>query len=130
MSDKKQDMTVSYSLGDSEYRFACIVWQHEPVASGALVKLAADELGWKKSTSYTVLKNLIAKGILQNENSVVTARVKQAQVRAQESRAVVARTFEGSLPKFVSAFLGGQTVSAAEADEIRALLDAYTEAQK
>jgi predicted transcriptional regulator len=122
--------TMTWNLGDSEYRFACIVWQHEPLPSGELVRLSADELGWKKSTTYTVLKNLIAKGILQNENSVVTARVKQEQVRMQESRSVVARTFEGSLPKFVSAFLGGQSVSPAEADEIRALLDKYTEAKQ
>lgn len=118
---------VIYSLGDSEYRFACIVWEHEPLPSGELVRLCAAQLGWKKSTTYTVLKNLIAKGILQNEASVVSARVKQEQVRIHESGAVVERTFDGSLPKFVAAFLGGQRISAAEADEIRALLDRYTE---
>lgn len=118
---------VIYSLGDSEYRFACIVWEHEPLPSGELVRLCAAQLGWKKSTTYTVLKNLIAKGILQNEASVVSACVKQEQVRIHESGAVVERTFDGSLPKFVAAFLGGQRISAAEADEIRALLDRYTE---
>lgn len=117
--------TVVYSLGDSEYRFACIVWAHEPLPSGELVRLCGEQLGWKKSTTYTVLKNLIAKGILQNENSIVSARVKQEQVRIHESGAVVERTFEGSLPKFVAAFLGGRTISAAEAEEIRALLDQY-----
>lgn len=119
---------ITYSLGDSEYRFACIVWANEPLASGELVRLCAAQLGWKKSTTYTVLKNLIAKGILQNENSVVSARVKQEQVRIHESRAAVERTFDGSLPKFVAAFLGGQSISAEEADEIRALLDRYVEA--
>lgn len=120
---------VTYSLGDSEYRFACIVWEHEPLPSGELVRLCAAQLGWKKSTTYTVLKNLIAKGILQNKDSIVTARVKQQQVRIHESGAVVERAFEGSLPKFVAAFLGGQRISAAEADEIRALLDQYAEEQ-
>lgn len=121
------DDSTIYSLGDSEYRFACIVWEHEPLASGALVQLCAGQLGWKKSTTYTVLKNLIAKGILQNEASVVTARVKQEQVRIHASKDVVERTFDGSLPKFVAAFLGGQSISPAEADEIRALLDRYAE---
>ncbi len=120
---------ITYSLGDSEYRFACIVWAHEPLPSGELVRLCAAQLGWKKSTTYTVLKNLIAKGILQNESSMVSARVKQQQVRIHESSAVVERAFDGSLPKFVAAFLGGQEISPAEADEIRALLDRYTEAR-
>jgi predicted transcriptional regulator len=117
--------SISYNLGDSEYRFACIVWRSEPVSSGELVRMCAEELGWKKSTTYTVLKNLIAKGILQNENSVVTSRVKQEQVRMHESCSVVEKSFDGSLPKFVAAFLGGQSVTAEEAAEIRALLDQY-----
>lgn len=114
-----------FSLGDSEYRFACLVWDNEPVGSGTLVKLAAARLGWKKSTTYTVLKNLIQKGILCNEASVVTARVKKSQVQQYESSAVVSRTFDGSLPQFIAAFLGDNDLSAQDAAEIRALLDRY-----
>lgn len=119
-----QDTDIK-TLGDSEYRFACIVWDNEPIGSGALVKLAAERLGWKKSTTYTVLKNLIAKGILQNENSIVTARTKKPQVQQQESRAVVSRAFGGSLPQFIAAFVGDGTLSAEDAAQIRAMLDAY-----
>ncbi len=113
------------NLGESEYRFACIIWAHEPIASGALVKEAAAQLGWKKSTTYTVLKNLIAKGIVQNENSTVTAIIKKAAVQQSESAAVVERTFDGSLPQFIAAFLGNGQISAAEAAEIEALIQQY-----
>lgn len=113
------------SLGDSEYRFACIVWEAEPISSGRLVQLAAERLGWKKSTSYTVLKHLIEKGILCNENSTVTARIKKGEVQRQESSAVVSRTFDGSLPRFIAAFLGENALSAQDAAEIRTLLDRY-----
>ena len=119
-----QQNTENYALGDSEYRFACLVWENEPVGSGALVKLAADRLGWKKSTSYTVLKNLIHKGILCNEDSVVTALVKKSQVQQYESSAIVSRAFDGSLPQFVAAFLGDNRISDQDAAEIRRMLDA------
>jgi BlaI family penicillinase repressor len=112
------------TLGDSEYRFACIVWEHEPLGSGQLVQLAAEQLGWKKSTTYTVLKKLIEKGILQNEDSIVSSRVPKEQVRRHESTVFLDRTFNGSLPAFVAAFLGENTLSAQDAAEIRAMLDA------
>ena len=91
-------------LAQGEYRFAALVWHNEPVASGRLAALAASELGWKKSTSYTVLKKLCDRGILHNEGGTVTALVKQEQVQQSESAAVVDRTFDGSLPRFVAAF--------------------------
>lgn len=111
-------------LAEGEYRFACLVWDHEPLPSGELVKLAADALGWKKSTTYTVLKKLCSRGILRNEGGTVTALVKQDAVQRQESAAVVDRTFGGSLPRFVAAFLNEKPISAEEAAQIRALLDA------
>ena len=111
-------------LAEGEYRFACLVWDHEPLPSGELVKLAAEALGWKKSTTYTVLKKLCSRGILRNEGGTVTALVKQDAVQRQESAAVVDRTFGGSLPRFVAAFLNEKPISAEEAAQIRALLDA------
>ena len=117
-------------LGDSEYRFAQLVWRHEPVASGRLVKLAAAELGWKKSTTYTVLKNLCNKGVLQNENALVTALDKESEVQKQESASVVDRAFGGSLPGFVAAFLNQKGISPQEADQIQAMIDQYREGQK
>lgn len=111
-------------LAEGEYRFAALVWANEPLSSGQLVRLAADALGWKKSTTYTVLKKLCSRGILRNESGTVTALVKQDAVQRQESAAVVDRTFGGSLPRFVAAFLNEKPISAEEAAQIRALLDA------
>lgn len=112
-------------LGESEYRFACIVWEHEPLPSGKLVELCAAQLGWKKSTTYTVLKNLCGKGILCNERSTVRALVPKEQVQRYESAQVVDRAFGGSLPRFVAAFLGQKGISPEEAAEIEAMLAAY-----
>lgn len=119
------DCITPIRLGDSEYRFACIVWENEPLTSGALVKETAAQLGWKKSTTYTVLKNLIGKGVLKNENGIVSAIMKKAQVQQQESTAFVERAFDGSLPQFIAAFLGNQKISQEEAAEIQAILDQY-----
>ena len=76
-------------LAEAEYRFACLVWDNEPLPSGQLVKLSAAELGWKKSTTYTVLKKLCERGILQNEGGTVTSLVKKEEVQCAESAAVV-----------------------------------------
>lgn len=117
-------------LAEGEYRFACLVWSNEPLPSGQLAVLAAQELGWKKSTAYTVLKKLCERGILQNEGGCVTAPVKQAQVQRAESAAVVENTFGGSLPGFVAAFLNEKPISEAEAAEIRALLEKSRKAKE
>lgn len=114
-------------LAEGEYRFACIVWDNEPLPSGKLVELCREELGWKKSTTYTVLKKLVDRGILRNEDAVVTAAVPKEDVLREESRAVVERTFAGSLPSFLAHFMGGRTISDAEADELKALIDQYRE---
>lgn len=114
-------------LAEGEYRFARIVWEHEPLPSGKLVELSQKELGWKKSTTYTVLKKLVDRGILRNENAVVSAVVPQDEILREESRAVVERTFEGSLPSFLAHFMGGKTISDTEADELKALIDQFRE---
>ena len=114
-------------LAEGEYRFACIVWDNEPLPSGRLVDLCARQLGWKKSTTYTVLKKLVDRGILRNDNAVVSAVIPKDQVLQEESRAVVERTFNGSLPSFLAHFMGGRTISDAEADELKALIDSFRE---
>ena len=114
-------------LAEGEYRFACIVWEHEPLPSGRLVELSQQKLGWKKSTTYTVLKKLVDRGVLRNENAVVTAAIPKEQILREESRAVVERTFEGSLPSFLAHFMGGKTISDAEADELKAVIDRFRE---
>ena len=112
---------------DSELRFCEILWTHEPVKSSELVRLCADELGWKKSTTYTVIKRLTERGVVHTENAVVTALVNRGDVQSAESRAFVERNFSGSLPGFLSAFVGGKGLTAAEADELRRMIDKFEE---
>ena len=110
-------------LCDSDYRFMSVVWESEPVGSGQLVRLCQDRLGWKKSTTYTVLKKLCDRGFLKNEGSVVSALVPREQVEVFESGYVVDRSFGGSLPAFVAAFLKGNKLSREEAEELRRMID-------
>ena len=107
---------------ESEYRFCLILWEHEPVRSSELAHLCAEKLGWKKSTTYTVIKRLTERGVVQTEDAVVTALVSRDQVQRAESRAFVERNFSGSLPGFLNAFVGGRGLSAEEADELRRMI--------
>ena len=117
----------AYHLCDSEYRFMQVVWNAAPVASGRLVELCADQLGWKKSTTSTVLKKLCQRGLLQNENSVVTVLAPRETVTAEAAESFVERTFNGSLPGFLTAFMSGRTLSEEEAAELKRLIDAHKE---
>lgn len=110
---------------ESEYRFCLILWEHEPVKSSELVKLCRQQLGWKPTTTYTVIKRLSERGILKNENTVVTSLVSKDQVQAAEIDELVERTFEGSLPAFVTAFTKHRRLSAKEVDEVQAMIDRY-----
>lgn len=114
-------------LSDSEYRFMQIVWEAAPVGSGRLVELCADRLGWKKSTTYTVLKKLCQRGILQNERSTVAVLAAREEVAAGAAADFVDRTFGGSLPGFLTAFMGGRTLTEAEAEDLKRLIDRYKE---
>lgn len=107
---------------DSELRFCEILWAHQPVRSSELSHLCAEKLGWKKSTTYTVIKRLTERGVVQTEDAVVTALVSRDQVQRAESRAFVERNFSGSLPGFLNAFVGGRGLSAEEADELRRMI--------
>ena len=110
-------------LGAVEARFADLIWMYEPLSSRALVTLCGEELGWKKSTTYTVLKRLCDKGIFQNENGTVTSRMTKEEYAAAQSEKFVEDTFGGSLPAFVAAFLRERKLSPQEADELRRMLD-------
>ena len=99
---------------DSELRFCEILWEHQ--------HLCTEKLGWKKSTTYTVIKRLTERGVVQTEDAVVTALVSRDQVQRAESRAFVERNFSGSLPGFLNAFVGGRGLSAEEADELRRMI--------
>ena len=110
-----------------EARLMQLIWDGEPLPSGTLVELCLHELGWKKSTSYTMLKKLVDKGYVRNENAVVSACVSRADAQAEESNFVVESSFSGSLPGFLVSFLGGKTISDTEAEELKALIDAHRE---
>lgn len=114
-------------LCESDYRFMNIIWENEPLSSGKLVTLCLEELGWKKSTTYTMLKRLCERGFAKNESGAVTSLIPRDEVRAFESERVVERTFDGSLPGFLASFLGGKTISAEEAAELKQLIDAHRE---
>ena len=114
-------------LCESDYRFMTVIWDHEPVQSGKLVELCAQQLGWKKPTTYTTLKKLCQRGLAKNENTVVTALVPREQVQAYASEHFVEHTFSGSLPGFLAAFLGNKTLSDREAEELKRLIDAHRE---
>jgi BlaI family transcriptional regulator, penicillinase repressor len=116
-------------LCESDYRFMLVVWEYEPVASGRLVTLCAERLGWKKPTTYTVLRKMCEKGLLKNEDTIVSAIVSMERVQAFQSKHFVERAFEGSLPRFLVSFLGGKTISEKEADELRRLIDTHKEGQ-
>lgn len=110
---------------ESEYRFCCILWEQEPIKSSELVKLCQEKLGWKPTTTYTVIKRLSERGVLKNENTVVTTLVSKDQVQASEIDEMVERTFEGSLPAFVAAFTKHRKLSDKEIDAIQQMIDAY-----
>ncbi|MEA5039866.1 MAG: BlaI/MecI/CopY family transcriptional regulator [Clostridiaceae bacterium] len=112
-----------FKLFDAEQRFCEIVWENEPVRSTELARLCEEHLGWRKSTTYTVLRKLCGRGILQNRDAVVTSLIRRDQVRQYESEALLDRAFDGSLPAFISAFLRGRRLSAKEADEIRKMIE-------
>ncbi len=110
---------------ESEYRFCLILWEKGPIGSGELVKLCREKLGWKPTTTYTVIKRLSERGVLKNENSVVTALVSKDQAQAAELDELVEKTFEGSLPAFVAAFTRREDFSEAEIDAVQEMIDRY-----
>ena len=110
---------------ESEYRFCLILWEHEPIKSSELVKLCKEQLGWKPTTTYTVIKRLSERGVLKNESSVVTSLVTKDEVQAAELDEMVEKTFEGSLPAFVAAFTRHQKLSESEIDAIQKMIDDY-----
>ena len=112
-------------LSDSEYRFMQIVWDHAPLGSGKLVELCLQHLGWKKSTTYTTLKKLCDKGYLQNEQAVVSVLISKEQAHTQESDYFVNRTFGGSLPQFLTAFLGEKKLSRSEVLELKKMIEEH-----
>ena len=114
-----------FELGEVQARFADIVWDNEPVGSGELVKICADKLGWKKPTTYTVLRKLIDKGLFINDGGIVKVKLSREEFYRKRSEQLLESSFSGSLPAFVAAFLSSRKISRKEVDEIEAVIDAY-----
>ncbi len=110
---------------ESEYRFCLILWENEPIGSTQLAKLCHEKLGWSRTTTYTVIKRLSQRGVVKNENTIVTSLVSKEEVQAAEIDELVDKTFEGSMPAFIAAFTRRQNLTEAEIAQIRRMLDDY-----
>ncbi|MCQ2483626.1 MAG: BlaI/MecI/CopY family transcriptional regulator [Clostridia bacterium] len=106
------------SICDSELKLMNIIWDMSPIESGKLVKVCAEKLDWSKSTTYTILRRLTQKELVRNEDSIVEFLIPHENFQRMESNKVIEKTFSGSLPKFVAAFLGSKSISDEEADEL------------
>ncbi len=115
---------------ESEYRFCLILWEHEPIKSSELVHLCREQLGWKPTTTYTVIKRLSERGVLKNEKTIVSALVTKDEVQAAEINEMVEKTFEGSLPAFIAAFTKHQKISEEELDAVQQMIDRYRKGEK
>ena len=115
---------------ESEYRFCLILWEHEPIKSSELVSLCREQLGWKPTTTYTVIKRLSERGVLKNENTIVSSLVTKDEVQAAEINEMVEKTFEGSLPAFIAAFTRHRNISEEEIDAVQEMIDRYRKGEK
>ena len=113
----------SPKIFESEYRFCLILWEHEPIKSTELARLCKEQLGWSKTTTYTVIKRLSERGVVRNENTIVTALISKEEAQLSELDELVEKKFEGSLPAFIAAFARRQALSDAEIEEIRRIIE-------
>lgn len=112
---------------ESEYRFCLILWEHEPINSTHLVELCKERLGWSKATTYTVIRRLSERGVVKNENAVVTALVSKEQAQASRLDEMVEETFQGSMPAFIAAFSRSKQLTNQEARQLQDLIDSFQE---
>lgn len=110
-------------IHESEYRFCLIMWEYEPVTAVDLVKLCQEKLGWKRTTTYTVIKRLGERGVLKSEDGLVTALVSKDQAQASEIDELVEKKFEGSVPTFIAAFTKRQDLTEADLNEMQRMID-------
>ena len=108
---------------ESEYRFCLILWEHEPVGSTELVRLCKERLGWSKATTYTVIRRLCERGVVKNENAVVTAQISKEEAQAAERDELLEKTLEGSLPAFVAAFARRGGLKQSQIEELQRMID-------
>ena len=112
---------------ESEYRFCLLLWEHEPVNSTKLVSLCKDQLGWSKATTYTVIRRLSERGVLKNENTMVSSLISKEEAQSSRLEEMVEETFEGSMPAFIAAFSKSKKLTRSEVDQLQALIDSFQE---
>ena len=110
-------------IHEGEYRFCLILWEHEPITAARLAKLCQEQLGWKRTTTYTVIKRLGERGVLRNDNGTITSLISKEEAQACEIDELVEKKFEGSLPAFIAAFTKRQDMSAEELDAVQHMID-------
>lgn len=121
---------MDIKLGEIESKFVELIWENEPINSGELVQLCEEKLSWKKSTTYTVLRRLCQRGIIQNEKAIVTSKIKKDEYYALQSEQFITDTFEGSLPKFIAAFMSRKKLSKKQIEQIQQLIEEYKEEEE
>ena len=116
---------IDYNLGVIEARFADIIWENEPVPSGQLVKLAEEKLGWKKTTTYSILRKLSYRGIFKNENYMISSLISRDEFYGKQTSEMIDRTFKGSLPDFIAAFASVRKPDKKDIEAIRKMLNEW-----
>ena len=112
---------------ESEYRFCLLLWEYEPVNSTKLVALCREHLGWTKATTYTVIRRLSERGVVKNENTIVTSLISKEEAQRSRLEEMVEETFEGSMPAFIAAFSKSKKLTKSEVDQLQALIDSFQE---
>lgn len=108
---------------ESEYRFCLILWEHEPIQSAQLAQLCNEQLGWSRTTTYTIIRRLAERGVVKSEKAIVSSMVKKEDMQLSEINELVEKTFEGSLPAFVAAFARRQKLSEEDVETLRRLIE-------
>ena len=112
---------------ESEYRFCLLLWENEPVNSTRLVSLCKEHLGWSKATTYTVIRRLAERGVVQNESAIVTSLVSKEEAQKARLDEMMEETFEGSMPAFLAAFSKSKRLTKSEVEQLQAMIDSYQE---
>ena len=114
-------------IHESEYRFCLLLWENEPVNSTRLVALCKEQLGWSKATTYTVIRRLAERGVVKNEDTIVTSLISKEEAQKARLEEMMEETFEGSMPAFLAAFSKSKRLSKSEVEQLQALIDSYQE---
>lgn len=113
-------------IHESEYRFCLLLWDNEPINSTKLVELCKENLGWSKATTYTVIRRLAERGVVKNENTIVTTLISKEEAQKNRLEEMVEETFEGSMPAFIAAFSRSKRLTRKEVNQLQALIDNFS----